>query len=229
MSRELIASFPGSNRSGSRLVIGIGLLVGGFILILNPLYIDALLPYPTQGDGFDLTPLYFSELLVIGFLFLSVGGYALVSDEPLTARRATGLVVVSTVLVILYSQIGLQFVPQESRVGPLDGWALLFIIGMLFPLGVAVKQSTLHEMRTVIVSIIAGSFALIILEILRSLAVGSSVYRAAARVGQGLFFWTIFLVLGRDLLGIPFIGVILALVPLVLGYLYPTSGAEDRG
>lgn len=222
MSRGRFAPLTEAIRTDEKLFIGSGIIAIGLVFTLNPLYIDALLPYPTPGDSFDLTPLYFSELTVIGTLLLTIGVYSLFDETPLTGNRASGLAAVAVLLAIIYSYFGLRFIPHSFRVRPYAGWAILFIIVMLFPIGIVARHRDKGMIRRVLVWLFLGSLTFVILEVLGWMVVGRSPIEAAAYVGGRLLFGVFFLINADALLGVPMIGIILAVIPLVFGFLYPT-------
>ena len=194
------------------------LLVTGVALVLNPLYLDRLLPYPTAGDGFDLTGLYHAAFSTCGFLALGVGVDTLHTDDRLSAERALGVAAVAVVAFALWNGLSNRLFVDVLRVPALSSWRSFVnplgypggetvlvesFVALGFPLGVALRDG---DGRGVL--LVGGAF---LLAFLVDLLLG---FVGAVRGIFGLFL----LVSSSDLLGVPMLGAAFVVAAFLLGF-----------
>lgn len=207
--------------------VGVALLAVGVLLVANPLYLGHLLPYPTPGDGFRFTGVYHAQLCVLGLVAALSGAYVLLRSRPMTPRIA-GLVafaaVVGHVAVNrLVARVSLGALGRDAHdafggalVNPLaypggEGPFVEFALASLFAVGVVARGGSPREHATVLLA--AGA-------VVAYMAVAGS---AMAGLGGLLLSG-----LSADLLGIPLAGLVLSVLPLVLGLGFDRL-VDDRG
>lgn len=207
---------------GKRHVIGSLLLLLGVVTVLNPLYLDQMLPYPTRGDGWDLTGLYYAALSTVGFLFLSGGAYAVGRRDRLTAKQALGLAVLAVAMFVGFNYVwnraiidvlgvrGASHSELRYLINPLKypGGETVFIesvVALLFPLGIAVSDRD----RSGVLLVVGGIVTALVIDLLLSFPIGY-----AGVLGLVL------LLVSSDLLDIPFLGALIAFIPFVFGLAY---------
>ena len=198
-----------------------GLLVAaGLGFVLNPLYLGHLLPYPTPGDGWDLTGIYHAAMSSLGFLLVAVGLDARTASQGLDSRRALGLAIVAVAAVVVTTPIWNRLVVDvlgtqagEARrylVNPVGSprGETVFVeasVALAFPLGLAVAR---RDRRA---GLLAGGalVAALGLDVLLHFPTGFT-----GLLGLAL------LLTSTDLLGVPFIGTGLVAIAFAVGLGY---------
>lgn len=197
-----------------REILGVAFAAVAVVLLMTPLYLGYLLPYPTRGDGWRLTGIYYAQLVMLGFLLLGVAVVAATGNRKLTGRTAAGIALGSVVAVVVYHRVvahlaratlgrdaydafGGTLITPLSYPGS-EGIFVEFFLGVLFVVGVLLQSGTLDDDR----------------DYLLALGVVGLVALPGALSG----ILALFLVsVSSDLLGVPGVGFLLTLAPLVLG------------
>lgn len=215
-----------------RVPVGLALAAAGVGLIAAPLYLGYLLPYPTPGDGWRLTGIYYAQFVTLGFAALAVGGFALLGTGDISVRAAAAVALGSVVAVVAYHWLvfhlawatlgrdahdafGGALVTPLSSPGR-EGVFIEFFLATLFVLGVLVQTRAVREH----VDVLLGFGVVFVV----SAATGSALTGLFGLVLAGL---------SPDLLGVRGVGIVLALAPFVLGLacnpLFGTSGRSEAG
>lgn len=98
-------------RLGFALVLAVGIA-----LLANPIYLDGMLPYPTEGDGFAAGGLYHAVISGLG-LVLAVGALAAASAGRTAVDPVLGVCVAAVLLFVGYEAVvGAAMDPFETRI-----------------------------------------------------------------------------------------------------------------
>lgn len=208
------------------------LVVAGVGLVLNPVYLGLLLPYPTPGDGWDLTGLYHSAMSTVGFLLVAVGLDARLGNGRPGVGRALGLAVVAVAAVVAFTPIWNRLIVDvvgvpggEARrflVNPVGypGGETVFVetaVALAFPLGLATARRNARGGLLVGGALVAA----LAVDVLLSFPSGF-----VGVLGLAL------LLASADLLGVPFAGTGLVAIGFAVGLgsdrLLRSSGAASR-
>lgn len=199
------------------------LVAVGALLAANQLYLDALLPYPTAGDGWRMTGVYVAELGMVGWLAVLVGVERF-RDAPTTVRRAAGIAFGAVVAHVALNRSLLHasraLLGRDAYEGTLvvplsypgtEGLFIEFALATLFFLVAATRVGRLRDHPDVVAGFVAVFLALTFLPVLR----GGSPTGPLAAVG-GILFAAV----SSDLAGVPLLSAFVVLAVPALGVLY---------
>lgn len=207
----------------------VALLVVGSLLAANQLYLDALLPYPTAGDGWRMTGVYVAELGVVGWLAVLVGVERL-RNAPRTVRRSAGVAfgaVIAHVLLnraLLYASRALlgDAAYDGTLVVPLsypggEGLLIEFTLATLFFLVAGSRVGQLRSHR----DLLAGFAAAFLLSTLLPLVYGGFP-TGPLQAAFGVFIAAA----SSDLAGVPFLSALVVAAAPALGVAYARSTSK---
>jgi hypothetical protein len=172
-----------------RLGFAIG-LIAGIALLVNPLYLDGMLPYPTEGDGFAIGGLYHAVVAGLGLLMV-LGALAAAGADRTAADPVLVVCVAAVPLFVGYEAVvGAVVDPLETRILGY-GHRKTFVVGVVaaaFALGAGATSDR------------SPSLALV------PLLLGLGFVVVERRLPLTLPLDLLLVLFSADLLGVPFLG-----------------------
>lgn len=195
------------------------LLVVGSILLVNPLYLDGLLVYPTGGDGFAIGGLYYAAVAGLGLVSV-LAGLSMVLSLPErhgVATTISAIAIATVVLFVGYSRIvfGLVDVGETRILG--YGHRKTFVVSVAAALFVAGGA-------------VAGRRPSGLMGIPLVIGLGL-VFVRTSRTGIHfplLYFDLALLIAKSDLLGIPYLGGVILSIAGWVGGAFGFYGRKRR-
>lgn len=183
----------------------------GGILILHPWYFDTLTVYPNGGWGF--LPLFHATITTLGLLFL-LAAVQYRGVGFLTIHQAGAIAFLAVVMFAVYDQAILPMIGPYEGVVPAYGVRKLVVSGLV---------AWVFILGGTIVTRNAASVRLAILSLLPLLVLTWVDWGLDPLLGPVLDLW--FLLSGAPILGLPFLGLFLFMMAVLLGI----SACRDSG